>query len=149
MGKQQFSRRDFLRRSAVAAAGAGVAIGGIGAGCGLAQEKAPLKQRVLGRTELKVTEIAFGGTRLDNREALNYGIDRGINFIHTNPDYNRGKAFPEYCAVTKQRREQVVLGLKLHPNEAQLDDALPFSEGLAPVKVGTKWGYIRNPLEKK
>ena len=126
------NRRDFLRRSAVAAAGAGVAIGAVSEGCSWGQQgaqapapaKADIPKRVLGRTGLKVTELSFGGTRLTDRAVLNYGIDRGINFIHVGPDYARGKALPEYGAVTKTRRDEVVLGLKLHPREDELDDVL-------------------------
>jgi len=124
MRNKQVSRRDFLRRSAAAAAGAGVVVSGIGDGCGWAQEKANIPKRVLGRTGLKVTELSFGGTRLGDRAVLNYGIDRGINFIQVGPGYYRGRAFPEYCAVTKQRRDEVVFGIKLHPDEERLDDAL-------------------------
>ncbi|MGD8237849.1 MAG: aldo/keto reductase [Armatimonadota bacterium] len=128
MSKKQVSRRDFLRRSAVAAAGAGAAISGVGAGCGWAQvKKENIPKRVLGRTGLKVTELSFGGTRLGDRAVLNYGIDRGINFIHAHPGYNRGKAFPEFCAVVKERRNEVVFGMKLledELSEERLDDIL-------------------------
>jgi predicted aldo/keto reductase-like oxidoreductase len=122
MSRTQVSRRDFLRRSAAAAAGAGAAIGGISSGWAL--DKADIPKRVLGRTGLKVTEIAFGGTRLDDQAVLNYGIDRGINFIHGCEEYNRGKSFPEYCAVLKKRRDEVVFGLKRHPDPERLDDDL-------------------------
>ncbi len=124
MRKKQVSRRDFLRRSAVAAAGAGAAISGIGAGCGWTQEKANIPKRVLGRTGLKVTEVSFGGTRLYDRAVLEYGIDRGINFVHTCAGYTKGAAIKACGPLMKTRRDQVVLGLKEYPREDRVDDAL-------------------------
>ena len=32
--------------------------------------------------------------------------------------------------------------------DPQFDEAWLFSEGLAPVKVDGKWGFIKNPLEQ-
>ena len=101
MGKQKLTtRREFLR-------GLGLAIGGLAAleaaGRGLAEEVEALLQaertgmelRRLGRTELQVSVIGFGGGPLRAREhvrVVEEAIRMGVNFIDTAHGYGRGRS---------------------------------------------------------
>ena len=100
------SRRTFLRNTALGLAGGGAALA---AGCEYktqlfllssveeeAEHKNPdwqeghIRQyRTLGRTGVKVSDISFGCSGLDNVGAVKHALERGVNYFDTSPDYSR------------------------------------------------------------
>jgi aryl-alcohol dehydrogenase-like predicted oxidoreductase len=75
----------------------------------------PLRLRMLGRTELKVTELSFGGIQIKDSALLHTAIDKGINLIHTAPGYGRGRSIKIFGEAMKTKRQKVFLGLKETP----------------------------------
>ena len=115
----RYSRRQFLTRSsaAVAAVGTGISFPHVGWG------KDEPRKRTLGRTDLKVTQVSFGGLQIGTPALLNAAIDQGINLIHVGTGYQRGKSIRIYGEVMKTRREDVFLALKHDPTEG-IDEPL-------------------------
>ena len=85
-----------------------------------------MKYRRLGRTELEVSEIGFGGWALgggawgnqQDREslaALDRAIDLGINFIDTAAGYGKGRSERVIARALKARTERVYVATKIHP----------------------------------
>ena len=86
-----------------------------------------MKQRTLGRTNLKVSEIGFGawaiggswGTQKqeDSIAALNKALDMGVNFIDTAAGYGDGRSERIIGEVLKERgdRNRVIVTTKTPP----------------------------------
>ncbi|UCF98000.1 MAG: aldo/keto reductase [Spirochaetaceae bacterium] len=86
-----------------------------------------MKQKKLGRTDLKVSEIGFGawaiggswGTQKeeDSLAALNRALDLGVNFIDTAAGYGDGRSERIIGKVLKEREEQdrVIVTTKTPP----------------------------------
>jgi aryl-alcohol dehydrogenase-like predicted oxidoreductase len=86
-----------------------------------------MKQRTLGRTNLKVSEIGFGawaiggswGTQReeDSLAALHRALDLGVNFIDTAAGYGDGRSERIIGTVLKERgdRERVIVATKTPP----------------------------------
>lgn len=90
-----------------------------------------MKQRVLGRTGLKVSPIAIGGAAFtyvhksagwdpkseDGRkivyQTLNTALDNGINYLDTAPAYGEGYSETLYGEIMKTRRKDCVLASKV------------------------------------
>jgi predicted aldo/keto reductase-like oxidoreductase len=112
------SRREFIRRSAVGAVGAGVALGGSGA---FAQEapqpeernkRDTMRYRVLGHTNLLVSELSMGGQFL-TAGVFAAALDKGVNLLHVSVEYPG--CYEEAAKVLKDRRDEVFLGIKGRP----------------------------------
>ena len=85
-----------------------------------------MKYRRLGRTELEVSEIGFGGWALgggawgnqkdrESLAALDRAIDLGINFIDTAAGYGKGRSERVIARALKARTESVYVATKIHP----------------------------------
>lgn len=116
--RNEFSRRKFLERI-----GAGAAAG---ASLPLLQEighaeAARLPHRVLGRTGVEVSILAFGcGSRFLMYEeeekalaALNHAIDLGITYLDTAFGYGDGKSETRVGKVLANRRKEVFVATKI------------------------------------
>ncbi len=148
----RFSRREFLGKSALASAmttaaaafGAGTAkaspampqhIQGRHFGEVSAGELLAMPTRILGRTEARVSVIAFGcGSRLmmygnDDAavEALNLALDSGISYLDTAYGYGEGRSEAWVGQVAKTRRKEFFLATKIEPRDG--DTARRILEG--------------------
>jgi aryl-alcohol dehydrogenase-like predicted oxidoreductase len=118
------SRRRFLETSS-RALGAAAALPALPALAGTAA----LPRRVLGRTGVPVSILAFGcGSRFlmyedldDSLTVLNRAIDSGINYLDTAVSYGDGKSETRVGMVMKTRRKEVFLATKM-PNRARTRD---------------------------
>ncbi|MBW7998053.1 MAG: hypothetical protein FVQ81_16090, partial [Candidatus Glassbacteria bacterium] len=116
--ENSINRREFFRKSAVAAAG--VAAVGAGFAPGARAEELRvngLPAVVFGKTGLKVTRISFGGLIISEPPVLLRAIDSGINLIHTAPGYRNGRSIEAFGKVMKTHRSKVVLALKTRPDD--------------------------------
>jgi aryl-alcohol dehydrogenase-like predicted oxidoreductase len=119
------SRRRFLETSS-RALGAAAALPALPAFAGTAT----LPRRVLGRTGVPVSILAFGcGSRFlmyedldDGLAVLNRAIDSGINYLDTAVSYGDGKSETRVGMVMKTRRWEVFLATKM-PNRARTRDS--------------------------
>jgi len=80
-----------------------------------------LPTRKLGRTNLLVTTISFGGIYIRDPRLLDAAIDKGINLVHTSPGYVRGRGIGMFGEVMKTKRDKVFLALKQRPDTDNLD----------------------------
>ncbi|MGH9327755.1 MAG: aldo/keto reductase [Terriglobia bacterium] len=125
----QFSRREFLGKSALAGAVA-AALGGANA---VASQAMPT--RVLGKTGVRVTMLAFGcGSRLSmygNEEAavaaLTLAFDSGIRYFDTAYGYGEGRSETWVGQVAKTHRKDMFIATKIEPRDG--DTAMRILEG--------------------
>ena len=104
-------RRAFIREASLGALGAGLTVSGVGRVFAETETKMPYRR--LGRTELKISEIGFGGA-IEDPAVLSRAIDRGINYIDTARAY--GPSEGRIGEVMKRRRDEVVLATKFAPD---------------------------------
>ncbi len=92
---RKMSRRQFVGRSLVAAAGLGNLTGSALPSLeeqGSTHELKIKQYRTLGRTGFKVSDIGFGAGNLNNANVLAAALDMGINYIDTAEHYARGNS---------------------------------------------------------
>lgn len=60
-------------------------------------EQAGMTYTVLGRTNLSVSRLVYGGVSLntDSIEVLDGAVARGLNLIHMSRGYGKGRAMPK------------------------------------------------------
>jgi predicted aldo/keto reductase-like oxidoreductase len=122
------SRREFLERSALAGLGAAAL------GSEAAAAKA-IPTRVLGKTDVRVSILAFGcGSRLEMYrteeaavEALNLALDSGVSYLDTAYGYGQGRSERWVGQVAKARRKEFFLATKIEPRDG--DTARRILEG--------------------
>lgn len=109
-------RREFLRRGAISGIGAGTALGlAAGSRADEADTTLPQVQRYarLGRTELQVSDIGFGSSRLrGDTELVRHALDRGVNYFDCAEGYTGGAAEQTIGRVLSSDRERVILASK-------------------------------------
>lgn len=107
-------RRRFLKKSAAAIAGAylGFYVPRFIRMAPNAGVNSKMQYRVLGRTGFKVSEIGFGGYPVSDPNAVDYALDKGINYIDTSDCYRGGQSEETIGKVMKRRRNEAVLTTK-------------------------------------
>jgi hypothetical protein len=109
------SRRNFLA--------AGLALPAVGMGSttgpessGVAATAAPadsgLRYKVLGKTGLKVTSVAFGSMITSDQSVVDKAIELGINYIDTAYGYQNGNCERMVGAAIKGKRQKLVISTK-------------------------------------
>lgn len=81
------------------------------------------KQRPVGQTDLRITELGFGGATIAGnfaavspeqaRATVTHAIDLGINYVDTAPQYGYGRSEHMVGDVVRERRDDVVLSTKV------------------------------------
>ena len=84
------NRRDFLKTSAVATAA--LAGSPLQAAAG-AQKPSIRRYREIGKTGLKMSDISMGSVQFTAASLVLRGVDRGINYIDTSPDYGQAEKY--------------------------------------------------------
>jgi len=100
---QGFDRREFLQRSAAA---------GIGLAATPAWADEPRVRRYvpLGRTGMRVCDIGFGSSKLEDDESVvRRALDRGINYFDTADSYTGGRSETTIGRALRGVREKVFL----------------------------------------
>jgi hypothetical protein len=105
-------RREFLRHSAAAGLGLGLApLAGV-AGAAVAPPRVRRSVR-LGRTGIQISDIGFGSSRLAGDEALvRHALDRGITYFDTADGYTGGASETTIGKALAGVREKVVIASK-------------------------------------
>jgi predicted aldo/keto reductase-like oxidoreductase len=124
--KSPINRREFLESTTAGIATVTVAgsltLEGLWADL---KPKDSIPRRPLGKTGVKVSQLAFGGgSRFmmyqkdeDALEVLSWVIDNGINYLDTAHVYGDGESERRYGMVMKDRRSEVFLVTKLPARE--------------------------------
>jgi hypothetical protein len=102
------NRRDFLVASGAAAVGLGASINEATA---YAEEPTPRikKYNPLGKTGLKISDISFGGGKLNTPSLVARAVDMGVNYFDTAPDYGQSEAnIGKYVKESGNRGKMVI-----------------------------------------
>jgi len=122
--EMNINRRTFLKHSTATAFGAGLLLHGRpDRAWALPSGTTEINKRTLGRTELEVSDISFGGIQIQQERLLDVAIDQGINLIHTSAGYGNGTSIRLFGQVMKRRRDEVILALKADPRRG-IDEQL-------------------------
>ena len=150
------SRRNFLRTAALGVAGGSAALA---AGCkyqsqiflvrGAPQEAAEKSPewhearihgyRQLGRTGMRMSDVSFGTSGLDNVAAVQRAIERGVNYFDTSPDYSRaGSEQTLGEGIKGQPRDKLFIVSKFCTPDGHLDNDTPVKDVIAAVEGSLK-----------
>ena len=104
-------RRSFIKTSALAGAGTLLPGAAQSAPTPASNTRGVQAYRRLGRTELKISDISFGSSRLrTGEEALvHHAIDRGVNYFDSAESYTGGESETVIGNAIKGRRDKVYL----------------------------------------
>jgi len=137
--KNGLSRRDFLKNGAFAAAAMGVLPGAKKAPQMMPESKTEIKAdpkvdpskilnyhpdmryRRLGNTDIYLSVISLGGIGID-KSVMMYGVDKGVNCLHTSNRYSGGNSIKMLGELLKTKRDKVYVALK--DTFANIDDDL-------------------------
>jgi len=118
-------RRKFLKATAGL-----TAISPVASGLVKADINKPEIQRhvTLGKTGLKVSEIGFGSSSLQNEELVSYALDRGVTYFDTAESYRFGWSEEAMGKGLKGSRDKIILASKTkaqsNTTEAEMMEAL-------------------------
>lgn len=102
------SRKEFLKKSAAAAIGVGMA-----AHRPADTEASGLATKALGRTGIRIVPVGFGATRTMEPMLMRAALDSGINFFDTGRHYFNGRNELLVGEALSGRRKDVVIQSKL------------------------------------
>jgi len=131
--KNRLNRRDFLKFAANKSLGTALGLS-IFANSNCNRIKGGMQQRILGRTNLKVSVLGFGCTQVKNKMAYQRAVELGINYFHMgdrDPSYNL-----DACAALLPYRKEIHIAYMSHPKDSKallLDDLNGF---LQQSKIG-------------
>jgi predicted aldo/keto reductase-like oxidoreductase len=113
MSDPPIDRREFLRRGALA--GASVGLLPLAGGALAANEPPRIRrERTLGRTGLRVSDIGFGSSRLDGDVPLvRHALERGITYFDTAESYQGGRSEETIGRALAGSRERVLIASKV------------------------------------
>jgi aryl-alcohol dehydrogenase-like predicted oxidoreductase len=85
-----------------------------------------MRYRTLGRTQLEVSEVGFGGWALgggawgnqkdrESVQALHRAIELGVNFIDTAAGYGKGRSERVIARALSERHDRIYVATKIHP----------------------------------
>lgn len=115
------NRREFLKSLTVACAASATLTKVSAAEINVGPKNAKLPQRVFGKTGLKVSTLGLGGVigmqlppsaEHDPVGIAETGLNLGITYFDTSPDYNNGQSEINYGQVLAHRRKEVFLASK-------------------------------------
>ena len=147
-----------LTRRALLRGVAGIAAGGLALGCKYdtqlflvggtpkATSQAPewagsrvQAYRPLGRTGFRMSDISFGCAGLGDAEVARRGVERGITYFDTSPDYSRaGSELALGRGVAGARREDLFLVSKFCTAEGHLATDTPVPTVIASVEASLR-----------
>lgn len=91
-----------------------------------------MKQRRVGSTDLRISEIGFGcggnaglmvsGEHIEQRRAIEQALESGITYFDNAPDYGAGVAEENLGRVLKELRAEPVINTKIEIRVENLDD---------------------------
>ena len=161
----QASRRSFLRLAGGVSTGVVAAAGGVGLAVARNREwipvaneifraevekQSPLRRpewadskvvhyRRLGRTNVMVSDISLGSSRIRDVEVALDAIDRGINYFDTAPDYaDTGSEQVLGEAISQRKRDDIFLATKFCRGNGHLHNDTPVPEIMETVEASLK-----------
>lgn len=107
-------RRTFLQQLAVGGVALGATSGLTAAAVETSHAAAAVKRhKQLGTTDIRMSDISFGGSRLrGDGNLVHYALDKGINYFDTAESYTGGDSETIIGQALKGKRDQVYLASK-------------------------------------
>ena len=109
------ARRDFIRKGAFAGLGAGLLPLAKAMNADAAQNRVR-RYVTLGKTDIKMSDISFGSSRLgsDEEDLVLHALDLGINYFDTAESYSWGTSETTIGRALKGKRDKVYIASKTH-----------------------------------
>ena len=113
--KREMSRKDFIKKSSAGIIGIGLStnLPDLLATPDKDKQQAAPQYRILGRTGMKVSKLAFGAARTLEPALVKAALDAEINFIDTGRSYANGKNEEMIGNVIKGFRDKVIIQSKM------------------------------------
>ena len=107
-------RRTFLQQLALGGVALGAASGLTSAAPETSHAAAAIKQhKRLGTTDIRMSDISFGGSRLrGDGDLVHYALDKGINYFDTAESYTGGNSETIIGQALEGKRDQVYIASK-------------------------------------
>ncbi|MFW2330943.1 MAG: aldo/keto reductase [Nitrospinota bacterium] len=110
-------RREFFSKTALSALGSiGIITGSTSLAFSSKQKKdgqlRVKSYRPLGKTGLKISDIAFGGGALSSAALLARAVDSGINYVDTAPDYGRSQRMVGAYMKKASNKDKLIIASK-------------------------------------
>lgn len=118
---EKLGRRELLRRGALVGVAAGL-LPFAGSREARAETRASVKRYVtLGRTGMRISDISFGSSRLDDGEErlVLDALDRGINYFDTAESYRGGDSETTIGNALRGKRDKVFIASKTHTSSTE------------------------------
>ena len=138
--RPKLNRREFLKRGALAGLGVGL-IPLADAEAALPPPGPPQVRRytTLGRTGLKISDISFGGGRLQTgqEDVVLHAYDCGINYFDTAYNYNNGESETVIGKALRGKRDKIFLTSKVitRPEEKREEMMAVLEESLRRLQT--------------
>ena len=116
MGQKEMNRRDFIVKTALGLATAGLSASPVRAAVTAPVESQKIVYRTLGRTNLKIPAVSFGVMNSDSPDLIRKAIDMGIKLLDTAHLYLRGNSEKVIGEILEERkcRDKVYVATKMY-----------------------------------
>ncbi len=150
----KLDRRDFLRSSFAALTASGLPVAAAAAVAPAAEPARVRRYARLGRTDLQISDISFGSSRLRGDESLvRDALERGINYFDTAESYTGGRSEETLGRALAGERERVVLASKVScGTRTTRDELMQTLEGslrrLGTDRIDVYFNHAVNDLDR-
>ena len=133
-------RRDFIRKSAFAGLGAGLLPFARAMNADAAQNRVR-RYVTLGKTDIKMSDISFGSSRLgsDEEDLVHHALDLGINYFDTAESYSWGESETTIGRALKGKRDKVYIASKTHAGPSDKKESMMSSLEASLKKLQTDY----------
>jgi aryl-alcohol dehydrogenase-like predicted oxidoreductase len=131
-------RREFIKSSVVLPTAATLAATVPPASA--AEKSTVARYNPLGGTEIRMSDISFGTGRLPSASMILRGIDRGINYFDTAPDYGNSEEYIGEAMKRFKQRDKIYIASKFCHD-------LPFEAGVSHLQVGSSKEDYKHAVE--
>ena len=131
MESKNITRRNFIKKTGIFGSGV-ITAKYLNLGPGKSSPiDTKMKYRILGKSDIKVSEIGLGTWEAPNANVLDYALDQGINYIDTAPEYKQGEEERMVGKAVKGKRDKVVIASKIFTtHESTKKETMKFIEGI-------------------
>jgi len=96
------------------------------------------RYRALGGTGIEMSDISFGGARIDSPEVVARAVERGINYFDTSPDYSQTGSEQVIGQALKPHRSRVFIASKFCTAAGHLPKDTPVAEIIRSVEASLR-----------
>lgn len=132
-------RREFIKSSVALTTAAG--LGAAATEAAATDTKAEVRRYTrLGNTDIHMSDISFGTGRLSSASMILRGIDRGINYFDTAPDYGNSENYIGQALKRFKQRDKIYIASKFC-------DDVPYEAGISHLRAGSSKAEYKKAVE--